>query len=63
MKQKDRTCPRKRFREDLVRQLKKWRANGDRIIVCMDANEDIYRKSIGKAVTDVDGLNMTEVVG
>ena len=24
MKEKDRSCPRKRFREDLVRQLKKW---------------------------------------
>ena len=29
----------------------------------MDANKDIYRKSIGKALTDQDGLNMSEVVG
>ena len=28
-KQKDRTCPRKRFREDLVVQLKHWREKGD----------------------------------
>jgi hypothetical protein len=29
----------------------------------MDANEDIYRKSIGKLLTKTDGLNMSEVVG
>jgi hypothetical protein len=43
--------------------LKKWREQGDRIIVCIDANEDIYRKSIGKTLTDEEGLNMREVVG
>ena len=56
-------CPRAKFREDLVAQLKKWRAEGDRIVVCMDANEDIYRKSLGKALTDQEGLNMSEAVG
>ncbi len=44
-------------------QLKKWRDEGDRIIVCLDANENIYRKSIGRSLTDVEGLNMSEVVG
>ena len=44
-------------------QLKEWRTEGDWIVVCMDANEDIYRKSIGKALMDQDGLNMSEVVG
>ena len=29
----------------------------------MDANEDIYNKSIGKALTDTAGLGMKEVVG
>ncbi len=33
------------------------------MIVCMDANEDIYRKSIRKSLTERDGLNMVEVVG
>ena len=61
--EKDRSCPRTRFRNDLVRQLELWRAAGDRLIVCMDANEDIYRKSIGKTLTSRDGLKMTEVVG
>ena len=28
-KQKDSTCPRKHFREDLITQLKQWREDGD----------------------------------
>ena len=31
--------------------------------MCMDANEDIYQKEIGRALTKEDGLNMSEVVG
>ena len=62
-KEKDLTCPRLRFQRDLVAQLKKWRADGDRLIVCMDANADIYQKELGKALTNSDGLNMSEVVG
>lgn len=46
-----------------MEQLTIWRAQGDRLIVCMDANEDIYTKSIGKELTDVSGLKMREVVG
>lgn len=60
---KDLTCPRKKFKEDLVAQLKKWRAEGDRIILAMDANEHIYNKSLGKELTDAAGLDMSEVVG
>ena len=61
--QKDLSCPRVRFRHDLVKVLKQWREEGDRLIVCMDANEDIYKKSIGKTLTDTEGLNMVEAVG
>ena len=60
---KDLTCPRVKFREDLVGQLQKWREDSDKLIVCLDSNEHIYRKAIGKALTDVDGLAMKEVVG
>ena len=56
-------CPRVKFREDLVKQLQKWRAEGDRLIVCLDANEDKYRKPLGRVLTSVDGLAMREVVG
>ncbi len=62
-KVKDLTCPLKRFHDDLMRQLEKWHLEGDRLIVYMDANEDIYWKSLGKSLTRTDGLNMLEVVG
>ena len=62
-KRKDLTCPRTKFREDLIEQLLKWREEGDKLIVCLDANENIYTKSIGKELTNLDGLAMKEVVG
>jgi hypothetical protein len=43
---KDLTCPRKKFHDDLVEQLKKWRDEDNHLIICLDANENIYRKSI-----------------
>ncbi len=46
-----------------MKALKQWRQEGGRLIVCMDANKDIYKKSIGKTLTDRDGLNMVEAVG
>jgi hypothetical protein len=62
-KEKDLKCPRKRFHNDLMWQLEKWCLEGDCLIVCMDANEDIYQKSLGKLLMRTDGLNMLEVVG
>jgi hypothetical protein len=52
-----------RFREDLVVQLQRWRDEGDRLIVCLDTNEHIYKKSLGRTLTDIDSLAMKEVVG
>jgi exonuclease III len=43
----DLTCPRKKFQDNLIAQMTKWREEGDRLIVCIDANENIYGKSIG----------------
>ncbi len=57
------TCPRTKFREDLISQLKKWREDGDRLIVCLDDNEHIHKKSIGKSLTDIESLAMKEVIG
>ncbi len=59
----DLSCPRKKFHDDLTGLLNQWRNEGDRIVVCMDANENIYSKSIGKTLTRHEGLNMQEVVG
>ncbi len=33
------------------------------MIVCLDVNKDIYKKSLGKSLTNIDGLTMKEVVG
>ena len=47
-----------------MKQLTTWRRQGDRLIVCMDVNEDdIYRGSIGKALTNESGLDMVKAVG
>ncbi len=62
-KQDHRTCPRAKFREDLLQLLRTWQAAGDCILLCLDANEDIYKKEIRKALTDPGMLGMKEVVG
>jgi hypothetical protein len=43
--------------------LSKWRSEGDKLIVCLDTNEHIYRKALGRSLTDIEGLSMKEVVG
>ncbi len=43
--------------------LAEWKLSGDRIIICIDANEDIYRRMLGRTLTDKEGLDMVEVVG
>ena len=63
MKVKYRTCPRTRFKNDLLAQLRKWIEKGDRLIVCMDVNENIYRKIIIKSLTMSEDLQMVVAVG
>jgi len=57
------TCPRAKFREDLGKLLKEWRAAGDIIIVCLNANKNIYTQALGKLLTNPDSLGMIEAVG
>jgi hypothetical protein len=38
----DDTCPRLRFREDLLCKMKQWHRKGEQLILCLDANENIY---------------------
>ena len=52
-----------RFRQDLVQQLDHWRKGGDRLVVCLDANGDIYKKKLGKDIGKTSELEMVEVVG
>ena len=61
--QKDLTCPRKRFVNDLIKHLETWREEGTRIVLFVDANGNIYDKALGKRLTIILGLNMKEVVG
>ena len=51
------------FWEALVAQLSKWRSEGDKLIVCLDTNEHIYRKALGRSLIEIDGLSMKEVAG
>ena len=44
-------------------EVESWREQGDRLIVCMDGNENRYKDHIGKALTDEDGLGMIEAMG
>ncbi len=63
MKQcKDTTSPWKRFHDDLLYQLKLWRANDKRLILCMDANTHVYNSALGKDLVDPNGLGMVEPV-
>ncbi|KAL3806180.1 hypothetical protein ACHAXA_008049 [Cyclostephanos tholiformis] len=48
---------------DLLRRMKQWRTDGKRLILCLDANENIYRGELGRQLTEMDGLGMKEVVG
>ena len=41
LKEKYRTCLRKRLHDDFIRQLQYWREKGESIILCMYAKEDI----------------------
>jgi hypothetical protein len=62
-KKYDLTHPQAKFREDLVSQLQKWCEEDDSLIVCLDTNEDIYKQLLGKALSNIDGLAMKDVVG
>jgi hypothetical protein len=55
--------PREHFCEGLLRQMKQWREAGKRLVLCLDANENIYRAELGWQLTDLHGLGMMEVVG
>jgi hypothetical protein len=62
MKRKDLTCPNKLFQQHLVHQLKKWRKEGDRIILFMGHNKHTYDGPLGRALADTDQLGLQEAV-
>jgi hypothetical protein len=54
--------PRKRFLSDLKALLETWKEAGKRIVVMLDANEDVYKGEIGRCLTDANGLDLEEAV-
>lgn len=50
--------PRVQFLLDLQVLLSQWKAEGKRLVVCLDANEDIYKGVLGKVLTNPNGLNL-----
>ncbi len=46
----------------LVKQLREWRASGDRIVLFMDHNEHVIKGQLGKTLADKDRLNLQEAV-
>jgi hypothetical protein len=50
------TCPRERFCKNLLQQMKQWQAAGKHLVLCLDANENIYRAKLGRQLTDIHGL-------
>ncbi len=62
-KLKDDTCPRACFCNDLLRHMKQWQKDGKHLILCVNANENIYQGELGRQLTDLDGLSIKEVVG
>jgi hypothetical protein len=43
--------------------MKQWWKDGERLILCLDANENIYQGELGRRLTELNGLGMKEVVG
>jgi hypothetical protein len=50
-KLKDDICPCACFWEDLLCQMKQWRKDGERLILCLDTNKDIYLGELGQQLT------------
>ena len=55
------TNPKEMFQEDLLAQLRKWRAGGDNMIPMMNANKDVIDGAMCKQLNKAD-LNMRELV-
>jgi hypothetical protein len=62
-KLKDDTCPHACFWEDLLCQMKQWRKDSERLILCLDANKCIYQGEVGRQLTKLNGLGMKAAMG
>ncbi len=57
---KDSTCPRTKFKENLIALLSAWRLEGRRLILCLDANDHVYTGSLGRALVSHPDLDLKE---
>jgi hypothetical protein len=46
----DITCPRKKFLDDLLSILIKWRTEGRRLVICLDAKKHVYTGCLGRSL-------------
>ncbi len=42
--------------------MKQWRKDGERLILCVDTNKNIYRGGLERQLTDLNGLGTMKVV-
>jgi hypothetical protein len=61
MKKKDLTCPLTLFHQHLTTAIQKWRAAGEKIVLAMDHNEQVYENTLNKALSDREGLNLSKI--
>jgi hypothetical protein len=61
-KKKDLNCPLMLFQKHLVKQIKQWRAAGNRRILFMDHNKIVVTGALGTVLSDKDGLDLREAV-
>jgi hypothetical protein len=62
MKKKDLTYPLTLYCQHLTTAIQKWRAVGERMVLFMNHNEHVYDGALGKALSDREGLNFSEVI-
>jgi hypothetical protein len=61
-KKKDLTCPLILFHRHLIKLIKQWRADGDRIVLFMDHNKHTIDGHLGKALADKDGPDLSKAI-
>jgi hypothetical protein len=62
MKRKDLTCPLILFCKHLIKLIRQWRMDGDRIVLFMDHNKHTIDGHLGKALADTDGLDLYKAI-
>jgi hypothetical protein len=61
-KKKDLTCPLILFCKHLIKQIKQWRAAGERIVLFMDHNKQVIKGNLGHKLADKEGLDLREAM-